>query len=201
MKRLNVAVAAVVAACVMFVAACGGSSPAADEAAIRDINKKWLELIVAKDAKAIAALYAEDGALLPPNAPKAQGREAIEKAWADFMALPGMTLTFETEKLVLAKSGDVGVDVGTYKSSVGEGAAAVADTGKSVVTWVKRDGQWLVLTDMFSSDMPAAAPAPAAPPAETMPAPEGTTPAPEGTTPAPEGTTEPAPAQPTPGTP
>lgn len=201
MKRLHVAVAAAAAACVVFLAACGPSGPEADEAAIRDANKKWLEAIVAKDAGAIAALHAEDAQTLPPNAAKVVGRDAIQRNWADMMAMPGMSLVFETEKLVVAKSGDLAVDIGTYTFTIGEGAAAVTDTGKSVVTWTKRDGKWVVLTDMFSSDLPPPPPAPAAAPA---PAPaEGTTPPTEGATPPAEGTTpaQPVPAQPAPAQP
>jgi uncharacterized protein (TIGR02246 family) len=185
MKRLPVAFAAVVAACVVLLAACGPGGHEADEAAIREANKVWLEKIVAKDAAAIAQIYAEDGQFLPPNAPKAVGREAIQKGWTEMFAIPGVALTFETEKLVFAKSGDLAVDISTYKFSMGEGAAVINDSGKAVVTWTKRDGKWLVLTDMFSSDLPAAPP-PAAPAPEVTPAPvDGATPpaAPEGTTP------------------
>ncbi len=148
-------------ACVLN--ACSPSTEG-DEAAIRAANKAWMEAIVAKDAKAIAAIYAEDGQFLPPNGPKAVGREAVEKNWAGAVARPGMTLTFETEKFVFSKSGDLAVDIGTYKFAAG----GQNDTGKSVVTWTKRDGKWLVLTDMYSSDLPPPPPAVAAPaPTET----------------------------------
>ena len=53
--------------------------------------------------------------MLPPNAPKAAGREAIQKGWDDMFKTPGVTLTFETERFVIAKSGDLAVDIGTYK--------------------------------------------------------------------------------------
>jgi len=192
MRISKLAATLMMVAMAALLAACGGSSQN-DEAAIREQNKKFLEAIVAKDAPAIALIYAEDGALLPPNAPKNAGREDVEKAWAAFLQLPGMTLTFETEKLVLASSGDLAVDVGTYKSTTGEGATLVGDTGKSVVTWVKRDGKWLILTDMFSSDLSPPPPPPAAPAAET-PAVEPATPA-ATTPPTPE---TPAPAKPTP---
>ena len=199
MKRLPVPFAAVVAACVVLLAACGPGDHGADDAAIREINKAWQDKIVAKDAAGIAQNYAEDGQFLPPNAPKAVGREAIQKGWSDMFALPGVALTFESEKIVFAKSGDLAVDIATYKFSMGEGAAAVNDTGKSVVTWTKRDGKWYVLTEMFSSDLPAApppAPAPA-PASDVAPAPA------DGVTPpsSPEGTTPPAPATPAPTTP
>jgi uncharacterized protein (TIGR02246 family) len=199
MKRLPVAFAAVVAACVVLLAACGPGGHEADEAAIHETNKAWQEKIVAKDVAGIVQLYAEDAQFLPPNAPKAVGRDAIQKGWTDMFALPNVALTFGTEKFVFAKSGDLAVEIGTYKFSMGEGAAAINDSGKSVVTWTKRDGKWLVLTDMFSSDLPAAPPPAAPAPApEVTPAPvDGTTPpAPEGTTPAPATPETPAPATP-----
>jgi uncharacterized protein (TIGR02246 family) len=205
MKRLPVAFAAAVAACVLVLAACGPGGHEADEAAIRDVNKAWQEKIVAKDAASIAQNYADDAQFLPPNATKAVGREEIQKRWTEMFALPGVALTFESEKIVFAKSGDLAVDIATYKFSMGEGAAAINDTGKSVVTWTKRDGKWQVLTDMFSSDLPAPPPAPA--PAAAAPAPDvapatvdGVTPpaTPDATTPAPA---TPAPATPAPATP
>lgn len=163
--------------------ACAPSTEG-DEAAIRAINKKWEELIVAKDVKAITAIYAEDGQFLPPNAPKAVGHAAIEQGWTGFMAIPNVALTFGTEKFVFSKSGDLAVEIATYKFSSGEGAAAMSDTGKAIVTWTKRDGKWFVLTDMFSSDAPpppappAAPAAPADPAAPAAPATPGETPAP-----------------------
>lgn len=199
MKRLPIAFSAVAAACVLLLAACGPGGHEADEAAIHEANKVWQEKIVAKDAAAIAQFYAEDAQFLPPNAPKAVGREAIQKGWSEMLAIPGVALTFESEKIVFAKSGDLAVDIATYKFAMGEGAAAINDSGKSVVTWTKRDGKWLVLTDMFSSDLPAAPPPAApAPAAEATPAPvDGATPpATEGATPAPATPEPPAPATP-----
>jgi len=167
MRFSNLAAAFVLAGATVLLAACGDTG-AGDEAAVREQNKKWLEAIVAKDAASIAQIYADDGAMMPPNAPKESGREAVQKGWEELFKIPGVSLTFETERLVFAKSGDLAVDIQTYKFTGGEGAAAATDTGKSVVTWVKRDGRWLVLTDMYSSDLPAPPPpAPAAPPAET----------------------------------
>jgi len=178
MKVIQVAAVLLVAGSVGLLSACAPSTEA-EESAIREANKKWLEAIVAKDAKAVAALHAEDAQQMPPNAPKAVGREAIEKSWAGMFGIPGVSLTFETEKFVFAKSADLAVDIGTYRFTAGEGAAAQTEIGKAVVTWTKRDGKWYVLTDMFSSDAaaaaPAAAPGPAA--AETPAAPGAETPA------------------------
>ncbi len=161
MRLSNFAAIIVLTGASLFLTACGGSgSTSADEAAITEINKKWQELIVTKNAKAISELYAEDGQMLPPNSPKAVGRPALEQAWNGFVGIPGMALTFETEKFIFAKSGDLAVEVGTYKFITGEGATQVTDIGKSIVTWRKQDGKWQVLADMFSSNTSPPTPAP-----------------------------------------
>jgi uncharacterized protein (TIGR02246 family) len=192
MTRTNFAAAIMLSALSLLLAACGGGDTTkADEDAIRETNKKWMELIVAKDAKAVSELYAEDGEMLPPNAPKAKGREALQKGWEEMFKIPDVNLTFETERFVFAKSGDLAVEVGTYKFA----GAGMTDTGKAVVTWTKKDGKWQVLTDMFSSDAPP--PAPTA----TVPADSGVVPGPAETGPAPTtppATTAPAPATPAP---
>jgi hypothetical protein len=106
--------------------------------------------------------------------------------------IPGVGLTFTTEKFIFGKSADLAVDIGSYDFKTEAAGSSTADKGKSVVTWVKRDGSWQVLTDMFSSDAPALPSTPTPPPAAAA------TPEPSTTTPvAPAGTTAPL----TPGTP
>lgn len=194
MNRLSFAVAVV--ACGL-VAACGGSDPRADEAAIAEQNKALMAAVVAKDAKAAAAVYAEEGELHAPNAPKAVGHAALEQYWSQMMGLPNVTLTFTTEKVVFASGGDLAVDIGSYQFSGG----GMTDEGKSVVTWVKRNGTWLILTDSFSSNRPL--PAPPAASAETTPAVPSTDGTTDTTTPAtppadtaPTGTPTPTPVTP-----
>ena len=61
----------------------------ADEKAIRGQVDRWLQLVKAKDAAAIAGLYAEDGAVMPSNGPIGKGHDAIQKTWASMMGTPG----------------------------------------------------------------------------------------------------------------
>ena len=103
MRIAHLTAACVLIGTTLLLAACGGSG-ANDEAAIRDQNKKWLEAIVAKDPSAIAQIYAEDGTMLPPNAPKASGRDAVQKGWEEMFKIPGVQLTFDTERFVFAKA-------------------------------------------------------------------------------------------------
>jgi ketosteroid isomerase-like protein len=196
MRALSFAIAIVACG---FVAACGGGSdPKADEAAIAEQNKALMAAIAAKDAKAATAVYAAEGELHAPNAPKAAGHAALEQYWTQMMGLPNVSLVFTTEKVVFANGGDVAVDIGSYQFSGG----GMTDEGKSVVTWVKRDGKWLILTDSFSSNRPLPPP-PAAPAAETpaVPPTDGatsppTTPATPPADAAPSGTPTPTPVTP-----
>lgn len=148
------------AALVLLLPACeqqrGGEAPqaaaqvdaAAEEQAIRANIDRWLQLVRNKDAAAIAQLYTEDGALMAPNAAKAEGRAAVQQAWAAFMAAPGFDLTFAPDSIVVSSSGDMALDRGTYRA--GE------DVGKYVVVWRKVGGEWKAAADIFNSDKPAA---------------------------------------------
>jgi uncharacterized protein (TIGR02246 family) len=126
-----------------------------DEQAIRGQVDRWLQLIKAKDAPGIAALYAEDGAVMPPNAPIGKGRAAIERTWASMMATPGFDLAITPEQIIVSSSGDMALDRGTYRLTITPDGAAQTDTGKYVVVWRKIGGEWKAAADIFNSDLAA----------------------------------------------
>ena len=128
---------------------------AGDEQAIRAHVDHWLQLVKAKDASGIAKLYAEDGAVMPPNAPIGKGRAAIEQTWASMMRTPGFDLTFNPEQIVISSSGDMALDRGTYTLTVAPAGTTQTDTGKYVVVWRKIGGDWKAVADIFNSDLPA----------------------------------------------
>ena len=127
----------------------------ADEQAIRGHVDHWLQLVKAKDAAGIAELYAEDGAVMPPNAAIGKGRAAIQQTWAAMMQTPGFGLTFVPEQIVVSSSGDMALDRGTYKLAVAPNGTALTDTGKYVVVWRKIGNEWKAAADIFNSDLPA----------------------------------------------
>lgn len=160
----------ILATTALFVSSCGTSpenandasteaassvSSTADEKAIRSQVARWLDLIKAKDAAAIAQMYTEDGAFMPPNAAIGKGRKAIEQNWAAMMSTPGFDLTFAPEQIVVSSSGDMALDRGTYRLAVAPEGAEQIDTGKYVVVWRKVDGEWKAAADIINSDLPA----------------------------------------------
>jgi uncharacterized protein (TIGR02246 family) len=124
----------------------------ADEQAIRGQVNRWLQLVKAKDAAGIAELYAEDGAVMPPNAPIGKGRAAIKQTWASMLNTPGFDLTFSPEQIVLSSSGDMALDRGTYRAQVSPSGKTQNDTGKYVVVWRKIGNEWKAAADIFNSD-------------------------------------------------
>ena len=139
------------------VNAAAAVNTGADEQAIRGQVDRWLQLVKAKDAAGIAALYAEDGAVMPPNAPIGKGRAAIQQTWASLMQTPGFALTFAPEQIAVSASGDMALDRGTYSLTIARDGTSQTDTGKYVVVWRKIGSEWKAAADIFNSDLPASA--------------------------------------------
>jgi acetyl esterase/lipase/ketosteroid isomerase-like protein len=101
---------------------------------LRDYESAWQS----KDARGLAALFAEDGFVLSGGKPPVRGRAAIERHYqgaGGALALRG--LAFST-------AGDVGYILGGYASRAGE-----SDIGKFTLTLRRGDGgRWLIVSDM-----------------------------------------------------
>jgi uncharacterized protein (TIGR02246 family) len=154
----------VIAAAAAVALAAGGAYAQgnADTAAIAKTRSAFEKAAAAQDAAGVAKLFTADGVEMPPNAPAAKGRAAIEawhKAFAQQFMLHGMTIT-ATETKVL---GDAAYDIGTYKQSLMamKGGGMIEDKGKYVVLLKKEGGNWMISHAIYNSDNPPPGPAPA----------------------------------------
>ena len=146
-----------VAVAAMALAATGAfAQGAADSAAIAKVRSAYEKAIGAQDAAGVAKLFTPDGVELPPNAPSAKGRAAIEayhKGFAQQFMMHGITIS-GTETQV---HGDTAVDIGTYKQTLmaQKGGGMIDDKGKYIVL-LKKDagGNWLVTHAIYNSDNP-----------------------------------------------
>jgi ketosteroid isomerase-like protein len=125
--------------------------------AVRAADEEWMKVFSAKDLEKSVAFCDENGAVLAPNAPIAQGRQAISKSFADFFALPNLKITWHADKAAAARSGELGYTTGTYEMTFSDPAGkTIPDKGKYVTVWKKQaDGSWKVVLDIFNTDMPA----------------------------------------------
>ena len=87
---------------------------AADEAALRTADSEWSKAAGAKDVDRCVSFTADDTVMLAPNAPAANGKEAVRKSWSEMLALPGLALSWQLTKVEVARSGDMGYTQGTY---------------------------------------------------------------------------------------
>jgi uncharacterized protein (TIGR02246 family) len=137
------------------LAGCGRTDVGAEEAKIRDLDKKWVAAVGAKDATASANFYAVDGVIMPAGQPIAQGRSAIASVWKGLLGLKNFDLTFAPSEVTVGSAGDIAYEIGTYALSFDGDKGPVKDVGKYVVVWKKVEGNWQVAADIFNSDGPA----------------------------------------------
>ena len=139
-------------------ATSGQRDSSGDEAAIRKLDQDWTNAIAAKDLDRILTFYASDAQFMPPNKPPSVGAEPIRKSWSDMLGLPGVSLTFEPSVVRVSSDGQMAYDVGTYSFAFDGPNGRRQDEGKYAQVWQKRDGNWKVVIDMFSSNLPVRPP-------------------------------------------
>jgi uncharacterized protein (TIGR02246 family) len=133
---------------------------AADEAAIAKLRTAYQTALSAQNAAEMARLFAADGVEMPPNAPAATGRAAIEafhKGFAKQWMMHGITITPTSTKIV----GDVAYDIGTYKQQLmAQASGSVVDDKGKYVVLLKKDaaGNWAISHAIYNSDVPPPAP-------------------------------------------
>lgn len=130
---------------------------AADEAAIHAAVKEWSASAQAKDADKFSSFYAEDGVVMMEDAPDISGKAAIREAIGGMMQDPNFSLSFAADKVVVARSGDLAYETGTYAMTMSDAKKQPStEKGNYVVVWQKQaDGAWKVVRDVPVSDPPA----------------------------------------------
>jgi uncharacterized protein (TIGR02246 family) len=119
--------------------------------AIAAANENFEAAFKKGDAAGVAALYTEDGQLLPPNFDFMIGKQAIQAFWQG-----AMDMGIKEAKLEIVEvesHGDIIVEVSKFTLQ-GEGGQ-VLDQGKYIVIWKQEEGQWKLHRDIFNSSMPA----------------------------------------------
>jgi len=137
---------------------------AADEATLRTLIQEWSAAAQAKDATRFVSFYAEDAVVMLANEPDIKGLPAIREGIPAMMQDPAFALSFEPDDVVVARSGDLAYETGTYSMTMtGRDKKPGTEKGHYVVVWRKQaDGAWKVAVDAPSSDPPGD-PAPAGP--------------------------------------
>jgi uncharacterized protein (TIGR02246 family) len=129
------------------IAGCAGRPSPVDSAsrgAIEATVDRYVAASNEGDADALAALYAEDALLLPPDHEPIHGRAAIVEFWRQ-----GTDAGLEVSTLRLEVAGDVAYMVGRYRLPPTEEEAA--DSGQYVLCLKRQaDGAWKLTADIWN---------------------------------------------------
>jgi uncharacterized protein (TIGR02246 family) len=129
------------------------TQPTASEVrdAIAAENESFMAAFNKGDAAGVAALYTENGQVLPPNGDFVAGKGAIQMFWQAVMdmGIKGAKL----EIVEVEAHGDTAIEVSTF--TLHGAGGEVLDKGKYIVIWKRVEGQWKLHRDIFNSSMPA----------------------------------------------
>ena len=129
----------------------------ADVKAIRDLEAATVQAIAAKDLDKVVAFYANDASLFDPDAPVVNGTTAIKTAWKPWLEDKNLSLTFASDKVEVAKSGDLGYSQGTMTMTMTDPKTkkVLTEKGKYVTVFMKQaDGSWKAVADIANEDAP-----------------------------------------------
>jgi ketosteroid isomerase-like protein len=152
-------------ACVLLVMACNNASDtgmagndttqrdtAMDASQAKSQIKDKVDKFVADfergDSNAVAAQYASDAWVMPPNSERLRGND-IASFWGGAIRMGVTDMNLNTDDLV--GSGNWMTETGTYEMYGAD--KKVIDKGKYVVTWKREDGDWKIYRDIWNTNM------------------------------------------------
>jgi uncharacterized protein (TIGR02246 family) len=121
--------------------------------AIAAADDRFMAAFNRGDAAGVAALYTEQGQLLPPNAGFVVGRDAVQAFWQGAMDM-GIA-SAKIEILEVEGHGDTAIEVS--KDSLHAQGGEELDAGKFIVIWKRVGGEWKLHRDIYNSSVPAPA--------------------------------------------
>ena len=130
---------------------CGGEVRAETaKEAIEAANAKFQDAFNRGDAVAVAQLYTPDAAVLPPDAPRADGLAAIQRFWQS--AIDGGLRDLSLQSAEIEEAGNIAYEVGTaaLKAQTASGGKEALSV-KYVVIWRRsEDGTWRLYRDIWN---------------------------------------------------
>lgn len=119
--------------------------------AILDANKKFVSAFGKGNAAEVAALYTENGQILPANIGVITGQEGIQGFWQAVMNMGIKSAQLETVEV--EDFGEKAWEIGRY--TLCGAKDQVLDSGKYLVIWKKVTDHWRLHRDIWTTSMPA----------------------------------------------
>ena len=139
------------------------ASRESDLNSLREAQAAAIEAFVSRNADHMVSAYSADASLMFPNAPIFQG-ENLRTAIRALAADPKFAIQFSTDRVEVAKSGEIGYTRGTYTMTMSDrdGNKVLREKGKYVTIYFRQaDGTWKMMEDISNADAQATLVAPA----------------------------------------
>ena len=131
---------------------------AAEEEALHALADRYENAFAAKDVEALSAMWTDDAVWIRHDGTEVSGGQALRDAYTQQFAATG-TQTFQVDPVetVVAESGDVAYERGTYtvRSTTADGTP-IEETYRYLVTFRKEDGDWKLAYAMDTAPLAAA---------------------------------------------
>ena len=164
---MNLRIPVLVGVAASVLCACGPGAPLhppVDTAKIVDDIKidevHWNADYRSGDASRVAGHYAPEAVVMSPGAPPAEGRAAIQAALGQGFNLPGFALTFASDRVDVARSGELAVARGHYSlsSTDPKTGAKMVEAGNYLTVYKPQpNGAWKAVWDINTPAGPATA--------------------------------------------
>ncbi|WP_220273395.1 YybH family protein [Pontibacter diazotrophicus] len=118
---------------------------------IERANQKFMEAFRQGNAAGLAALYTENGMVLPPNHDSVEGREQIKDFWQAVMNMGIKSVKLQIGEV--EQHGDTAIEMSRATLYI-EGDQEV-DQSKYIVIWKRENGEWKLHRDIFNSNLQA----------------------------------------------
>jgi len=125
------------------------------QTALKADEKKWNEQFKSKDLEGLASHYADDAYFVAPGVPGAKGSTEIRKAYADALADNYFSLSFASDRIDVAGSGDMAYDRGHFSEKYQDPKSKkiVSDSGTYLTVFKKQqDGSMKAVEDFATAD-------------------------------------------------
>jgi uncharacterized protein (TIGR02246 family) len=137
------------------------ADPADAQTAIRALETQWEKDYAARDVSALAGHYVDDAALGGPGDPLATSDVDRRKTLAAMLTDKNLKLTFASDRIEVAQSGDLASSRGHYSMTMTDKATGkpATSSGSYLTVYKKQaDGSWKAIEDFITpGPAPAAA--------------------------------------------